>query len=467
MEKSSPADPYPDVPRCTVVKVLRRQLLLIKTLTSQYWDSFVPLLSASFLINATNFGFSAIVVSALPARVFASYVVGQSVVLVSAALADGGMANAAGIIASKEEPDPVLISSLRKTAAHYTIGLSIGALGSTIALSAIFAHFRQNQGVQISFLMLLVCSLIGIIQARQLLCATLIYSGGQFRPYTVVLMIPACLRLLVVVALILTIKNVTFPMLLFNDLAAATTGWACGSIWLRRLRQKLPAQPTNAGPQLGRQVHRLLRSGFTPNFLDVLGYQAVVLAGGTFASGVTTATYGVFLRVLQVVKVVLDPSLTFGTRRLRLATPSTGGRAELCFLVFIAGMYLSVAGTSFLAYVCAGQFFHHYALGHSTEFLFFLSANVLNFLYLAVDSVLLSRGYGDHRVVAAALALLSFLLFALIVRPSTLWLFVLGQAVVILPRFLYSAWVAVNRVPDRSSWDLWEPQAAEMVSPRD
>ena len=345
------------------------------------------------------------------------------------------------------------------------IALSMGAIGGTVALSAIFARFKHNQGVQIPFVMLLVCSLIGIIQARQLLCATLIYSGGQFRPYSVVLMIPAFLRLLVVAALVLTIKNVTFPMLLFNDLASTTIGWVCGSIWLWRLRKKTPARQTDTRPQLGRQVHRLLRSGFMPNFLDVLGYQAVVLAGGTFASGVTTATYGVFLRMLQVVKVVLDPSLTFGARRLRLATSSMRGRAELYFLVFIVGMYLSVAGAAFLVYVCAGLFFHHYALGHSAEFLFLLCANILNFLYLAVDSVLLSRGYGDHRVIAATLALLSFLLFAVIVRPSTLWQFVLGQAVVILPRFLYSSWVAIRRVPDPGGWDLWEPQDVEMVSP--
>src|SRR5215469_5523795 len=86
--------------------------------------SLVGLFSNSFFLNLTNFGVSSLLVVATPASLFASYLVGQSVILLSGSLADGGLATAARIIAAKETPDAKLIAALQKVLNRYAILLA-------------------------------------------------------------------------------------------------------------------------------------------------------------------------------------------------------------------------------------------------------------------------------------------------------------------------------------------------------
>src|SRR5215467_3168755 len=187
--------------------------------------NLISLFSTSFFLNLTNFGVSGLLIIAIPASLFASYLVGQSIMLLSACLADGGLATAARIIASKERPDGLLITALQRVLNRYAVMLvGVGFIVIAVVIGAL-SRFNQAREVHVSSGVLLIFAAIGFVQARQNLCAGLIYSGGQFRPYSNAVLLPAVTRMVCVSALIATRVNIALPMLIANDLFSALVGW--------------------------------------------------------------------------------------------------------------------------------------------------------------------------------------------------------------------------------------------------
>jgi hypothetical protein len=365
------------------------------------------------------------------------------------------MAAAVQIIAAAEKTDAALVTALQRLVNRHALGLGAVSVVSIAVLSELSSRFGHRGEVQISALFLLVSALIGIVQARQNLWAALIYSGGQFRPYSTALLLPNFVRLGTLIIMFLAVRRITLPMLLTNDLASASVGWLYSSIWLRRRYATGKGSSPASLRDLGPQVHALLRSGFVPTFLSSLGSQAVVLSGGVFAAGVALGTFGVFLRASQIMKVVLDPLMNYGVRRLRLATLQAKRRAEVYFMTVTSAAYILLAGTVFVLYVLAGRFFHHYSLGHGSAFLLFLIVNLFGFLYVAINSLLLSRGFGDHRLKGAILQVVFSLVFVTVVRPSTVWQLCLAQMASVLPLVAYYSWVCLRSASLRPDWDLW------------
>ena len=424
--------------------------------------SLVGLFSNSFFLNLTNFGVSSLLVVATPASLFASYLVGQSVILLSGSLADGGLATAARIIAAKETPDTKLIAALQKVLNRYAILLAAMAFIAIAVLIGAFSGFDQTRGVHVPWPLLLLCAGIGVVQARQSMCAGLIYSGGQFRPYSAMLLIPAGLRLVCVSALIILRVKISLPMLLANDFASSLVGWVFGILWLRRLRAQLPAWGAAGDPPvLGQQVHRLLRSGMVPTFLEGLALQSTVLAGGAFGTGVGVATFGVFVRGIQIIKVVIDPLITYGERRLRLASPSQRRRAEAYFLASVGGAYILVAAGILIVYITASLRLNHYALGHSAELAVCLGLTLVGFMYLCLDSILLSRGYANFRLIGTILQLTTALLLVAILHPASLWQLVLLNGMIAFPRFAFYAYFYCRRLSERVAWTVWVAETAD------
>jgi hypothetical protein len=411
--------------------------------------------STAIVLNALNFGVSLMIVAAAPARVFAAYVIGQSLVQLVSALADGGMAGSIQIIAAKENADATLLDALRRVTTRNGAGFAAVSILVIVALSRVPSFLGTHGGVQIPPILLVLCALTGIVQARQSVSSALIYSVGQFRPYSVTQLIPPVARLVVVSGMLLTHSRVTAPLLVLNDLSAGMIGWLYGNSRLRQFRTHSGAgSRSERAPELGSAARHMLRSGFVPTFLSALGLQMVVLGGGVFASGIALGTYGVFLRASQIIKVVVDPFMGYGARRLRLTEVGNRRRAELYFIALTLGAYMSMAGFVFVLYVGAGRFLHHYSLGYTAPLAVFLIANIFGGLYLAINSVLLSRGYVDHRLKGAVLQLGASMLFVFLVRPSTVWQLVLSMATAVVPTFVYYSWVGLRGAGDRHEFGL-------------
>jgi hypothetical protein len=307
---------------------------------------------------------------------------------------------------------------------------------------------------------LLLCAGIGVVQARQSLCAALIYSGGQFRPYSATVLIPAGIRFACVAALLIMRVKMALPMLVANDLVSSLLGWLCGSLWLRRLRTQWTVWgAAGHAPMLSQQAHRLLRSGMIPTFLEAMALQSAVLVGGALGTGVAVATFGVFVRAIQIIKVVLDPLIAYGERRLRLASPDERRRAEFYFLASVGTAYSLVGAGILIVYKIAGAFFKHYALGHTSELTICLSLALVAFMYLCLDSVLLSRGYANFRLIGTILQISTALLVIGLVHPASLSQLVFLNGVIAVPRFAFYAWYYLRRLSDRVAWNVWIAEA--------
>src|SRR5215469_8536849 len=178
--------------------------------------NLIGLFSTSFFLNLTNFGVSGLLIIAVPASLFASYLVGQSIMLLSACLADGGLATAARIIASKEQPDGRLIVALQRVLNRYAALLAGVAFSVIAVIIGALSGFNQAREVHVPPGELLLFAAIGFVQTRQNLFAGLIYAGGQFRPYSTAVLLPSVTRMVCVSALVVTRVNIALPMLIAN-----------------------------------------------------------------------------------------------------------------------------------------------------------------------------------------------------------------------------------------------------------
>jgi len=428
----------------------------------------IGLFSTSFFLNLTNVGVTALLVIAIPASLFASYLVGQSIMLLSLSLADGGLATAARIIASKERPDGLLIAALQRVLNRYAALLAGVAFIVIAVIIGALSRFNQTGEVHVPSGALLIFAAIGFIQARQNLFAGLIYSGGQFGPYSTAVLLPAITRMLCVSALVIRRANIALPMLIAIDLCSSLVGWLYSSVWLRRLRRDVRVGGSAASvPILGQQVHKLLRSGMLPTFLEAVAIQSPVLAGSAFGSGTSVAAFGVFLRALQAVKVVVDPLITYAERRVRLASATGRRRAEAYFFGVVGGAYILVASGILLVYIAASALFKHYALGHSAELAFCLAANLVGFMYLCLDSILLSRGYANFRLTGTILQVTAMLLLVTILHPASLWQLVLLNGLITVPRFAFYVYFYLQRRSERVSLNVWVQETADAVLPNE
>lgn len=430
--------------------------------------NLIGLFSTSFFLNLTNFGVSAILITTIPASLFASYLVGQSIMLLSTCLTDGGLATAARIIASKERPDGVLIVALQRVLNRYAVVLAGVAFIVIAVIIGVLSRFNQTREVHVPSGALLVFAAIGFVQARQNVCAGLIYAGGQFRPYSIAVLLPSVTRMVCVLALITTRVNIALPMLIANDLCSSLVGWLYSSLWLRRLRREVSIRGSAGSvPILGQQVHRMLRSGMLPAFLEAVALQSPVLAGSAFGSGVSVAAFGVFLRMIQVIKIVVDPLITYAERRVRLSAPAQRQRAEGYFFGVVGGAYIVVASSILLVYIAASALFKHYALGHSAELAFCLASNLVAFMYLCLDSILLSRGYANFRLTGTILQVTAMLLFVAILHPASLWQLVLLNGTIAVPRVAFYACFYLRRRPEPVAWTLWVQETGDAVLPNE
>src|SRR5215469_6696145 len=459
-----------------VLMLARLKQILRKTHTWRRTQGFavnhsrnlIGLFSTSFFLNLTNFGVSALLIIAIPASLFANYLVGQSIMLLATCLADGGLATAARIIASKERPDGLLIAALQRVLNRYAALLAgVGFIVIAVIIAAL-SRFDQAREVHVPSGVLLIFVAIGFVQARQNLCAGLIYSGGQFRPYSTAVLLPAVTRMVCLSVLIATRVNIALPMLIANDLCSSLVGWLYSSLWLRRLRRDVSARGSAGSvPILGQQVHRMLRSGMLPTFLDAVAVQSPVLAGSAFGSGASVAAFGVFLRAIQVIKVVIDPLITYAERRVRLASLAERRRAEAYFFGFVGGAYILVASGILLVYIAASALFKHYALGHSAELAFCLASTLVAFMYVCFDSILLSRGYAKFRLTGTILQVTAMLIFVTILHPASLWQLVLLNGMIAFPRFAFYAYFYLRRRSERVTWTVWVQETEDAVLPNE
>ena len=426
--------------------------------------NIIGLFSTSLFLNLTNLGVTVLLVVAVPASLFASYLVGQSVMLLSGSLADGGLATAARIIASKERPDGLLIGALQKVLNRYAVMLASVAIIVAAVLVGVLSRFNQTREVHVPAGELLIFAGIGFVQARQNLCAGLIYSGGQFRRYSTAILLPAITRMVCVSALVATRINIVLAMLIAIDLCSSLVGWLYSTLGLRRVRREVTVRGSApSAPPLGQQVHRLLRSGMLPTFLEAVALQSPILAGSAFGSGLAVALFGVFLRAIQAIKVVVDPLLTYAERRVRLASQAGRRRSEAYFFGVVGSAYILVASSILLIYIVASALFKHYALGHSTELAFCLAFNLIGFMYLCLDSILLSRGYANFRLIGTTLQVTAMLLFVTILHPASLWQLVLLNGMIAVPRFAFYAWYYLQRRSERVAWTVWVQEAVDPV----
>jgi hypothetical protein len=426
--------------------------------------NLIGLFSTSLFLNLTNVGVTALLVVAIPASLFASYLVGQSVMLLSAALADGGLATGARIIASKERPDGLLIGALLRVLNRYAVLLAGIACIVIPVIIGTLSRFNQTREVHVPAVALLIFAGIGLVQARQNLCAGLIYSGGQFRQYSTAVLLPSVTRLVGVSTLIITHVNVVLAMLIAIDLCSSLGGWLYSGLWLRRLRREASSRgPAARVPILGQQVHRMLRSGMLPTFLDAVAIQSPLLAGSTFGTGLSVAVFGVFVRTIQAIKVVADPLITYAERRVRLASPTGRQRAEAYFFGVVGGAYILLASSILLVYIAASALFKHYALGHSAELTFYLAFNLVAFMYLCLDSILLSRGYANFRLTGTILQVAAMLVLVTILHPASLWQLVLLNGMIAVPRFAFYVWFYLQRRTERVTWAVSTQETADAV----
>jgi hypothetical protein len=430
--------------------------------------NLIGLFSTSFFLNLTNVGVTALLVIAIPASLFASYLVGQSIMLLSLSLADGGLATAARIIASKERPDGLLIAALQRVLNRYTALLAGVAFVVIAIIIGVLSRFNQTREVHVPSGALLIFAGIGFIQARQNLWLGLIYSGGQFRSYSTAVLLPAVTRMVCVSALIIPRVNIALPMLIAIDLCSSLVGWLYSSLWLRRLRRQASVSGSAGSvPALGQQVHRLLRSGMLPTFLEAVALQSPVLAGSAFGSGLSVAAFGVFLRAVQVIKVVVDPLIIYAERRVRLALSAGRRRAEAYFFGVVGGAYTLVASGILLVYIAASALFKHYALGHSAELAICLAFNLVGFMYLCLDSILLSRGYANFRLTGTILQVTAMLLLVTILHPASLWQLVLLNGIIAVPRFAFYAYYYLRRRSERVAWTVLVQETTDAVLPNE
>jgi hypothetical protein len=411
---------------------------------------------------------TALLVIAIPASLFASYLVGQSVMLLSLSLADGGLATVARIIASKEKPDNLLIAALQRVLNRYSALLAGGAFIVIAIIIVALSGFNQTREVHVPSGALFIFAAIGVVQARQLLFAGLIYSGGQFRPYSTAVLLPAVTRMLCVSGLVTTRAKIALPTLIAIDLCASLAGWLYSSFWLRRLRREASVHGSAASvPVLGQQVHRMLRSGMLPTFFEAVALQSPLLAGSTFGSGLSVAVFGVFLRAIQAIKVVADPLITYAERRVRLASPGGRRRAEAYFFLVVGGAYIMVASGILLVYIAASALFKHYALGHGAELASYLAFNLVGFMYLCLDSILLSRGYANFRLTGTILQVTAMLFLVTILHPASLWQLVLLNGMIAVPRFAFYVYFYLQRRSERVSLNVWVQETADAVLPNE
>ena len=211
----------------------------------------------------------------------------------------------------------------------------------------------------------------------------------------------------------------------------------------------------------------MLRSGMLPTFLEAAALQSPVLAGSAFGTGLSVAVFGVFARALQAIKVVVDPLITYGERRVRLASPAGRRRAEAYCFGVVGGAYILVASGILLVYIAASALFKHYALGHSAELAFCLAANLVGFMYLCLDSILLSRGYANFRLTGTILQVTAMLLLVTILHPASLWQLLLLNGMIAVPRFAFYAWFYLQRRSDRVAWTVWVQEGADTVLPNE
>ncbi|MBV8894818.1 MAG: hypothetical protein JO266_23050 [Acidobacteria bacterium] len=410
---------------------------------------------------------TALLVIAIPASLFAKYLVGQSIMLLSLSLADGGLATVARIIASKERPDGVLIAALQRVLNRYTALLAGVAFLVITVIITVLSRFNQTREVHVPTSTLLIFAAIGFIQARQTLWAGLIYSGGQFRAYSTAVLLPAVTRMVCVSVLIGMRVNIALPMLIAIDLCSSLIAWLYSSLWLQRLRRKVSFRGSATSvPAMGEQVHKILRSGMLPTFLEAVAVQSPVLAGSAFGSGLSVAAFGIFLRLVQVLKVVVDPLIIYAERRVRLASAAGRRRAEAYFFGVVGGAYIVMASSILLVYIAASALFKHYALGHSTELAVCLAFNLVGFMYLCLDSILLSRGYANFRLIGTLLQVSAMLLLLTILHPASLWQLVLLNGMITVPRFAFYAWFYLRRWSERVVWTLWVQEAPVLPNDR-
>ena len=73
--------------------------------------------------------------------------------------------------------------------------------------------------------LIVLCALTGIVQARQDVCGTIIYSAGEFRTYSIAQLVTPIIRLGIVSAILLARVPITASLLLLNDLLTVTVSW--------------------------------------------------------------------------------------------------------------------------------------------------------------------------------------------------------------------------------------------------
>jgi hypothetical protein len=201
-----------------------------------------------------------------------------------------------------------------------------------------------------------------------------------------------------------------------------------------------------------------------PTFLDAVAIQSPLLAGSAFGSELAVAVFGVFLRAIQAIKVVADPLITYAERRVRLASPAGRQRAEAYFFGVVGGAYILLASSILLVYITASALFKHYALGHSAELAFYLAFNLVGFMYLCLDSILLSRGYANFRLTGTILQVAAMLFLVTILHPASLWQLVLLNGMIAVPRLAFYVWFYLRRRAERVAWTVSAQETADAVS---
>ena len=83
---------------------------------------------------------------------------------------------------------------------------------------------------------------------------------------------------------------------------------------------------------------------------------------------------------MQIIKVVVDPVMGYGARRLRLTEAQNRRRVEQYFLGLTFGADASLAGLVFVLYVAAGRTLDHYTLGYAVPLAGFLVVQAFGFL---------------------------------------------------------------------------------------
>ena len=227
-----------------------------------------------------------IIVAATPVNVFAVYVIGQSLVQLVFALADGGMAASVQIIAAKEKPTPAFgCGTTGDRAIRRRLRRSLDPRHYSIVeyLSSSWAHKVRFKSPPPSSS----CVRSPVLCKRASTCArTIIYSAGQFRTYSIAQLVTPLTRITLVAGDLLAHTHLTTSLLVLNDQSRIPSagftaprrltpdfGLATPPVMLEIFRRWRLITATCSGPD----SHR--------HFWPALGGQVVVLSGGVFASG--------------------------------------------------------------------------------------------------------------------------------------------------------------------------------------